>query len=434
MANASVISCEIAVESSFGSLDPSTSRPYDTGLVFESMEMLREGLIYWGEPLVDMREGETRSAVYNPVPEPITMRNCADGSYYEHMEGDITLTVKLRSLGPGVVFTDVEDLLPIKLARSGMNFVASPAAAADTLGAQGGATVNFFEAATAASYEIGHMISIPINGSLEHSWITNNDGGDVTCSPAFSRAPVVGDKVHFSDALYIDPSMTIGPSVALRMTTSKGKVTAYGCNAAVIKFFTVNDQMSMEVTLKSAHIEIAHGSYSPVTPKVSTGGAFPALTGSYSVYSGVLTGSAPESSSRAVMPMLRDSVAVTITNTLVGTGYTGGLLSTGGWEVTDAKQSVEFTVRDPLTAFDSMLWALEQRGVFFGMSPCYVGMGMGIAVPGATTAKNLSKRTFADDQEQQAFELMPGLFAGDGLGVGDDSLKNCPLKICFVKN
>ena len=429
MASQHIISVEVVQESSFGSIDSSTGRPSASAYaaLWKGVEMTRDGLVYHGEPILDMRDNETRSGPHLNPPEPATMYNCATGDAYQHRTGEITLNLKLRAVGDATAYTAPREMPWVQILESGME-LANATGTTDAVTAT--VDANNFTPTTLGDYDVGNLIAVSIDGRLEFSTVTAVSA-NITHSPAFSRSLAPGDTVRMCDTLVTANDLTVGSSVALRMTTTEGQELAFGCRMSAVTFSVENSQLTAEVTLQSAHVEDAHsGPYVPADTDFSDG-HLPHLLGSYAIYSDAITSAdaAPFEKSRTVLPVKRDSFTMTITNTLAEKGYSGSLLSTSDFEVADSVSSAEVMIQTPDTNLDDDLWDQVERSYMFGFAPCGVGEGLGIFIGAGHNVIDVSKRAFEDDIIQQSLSLRPGDYNGD-----DDSVTacNCDVKIGMV--
>lgn len=428
MATQHFISCEIASETSFGSLDASTGIPSTGTLTYKSIEMIKDGLVYWGDPQMDMRENETRTNAYMPTPEPVTMRNCSTGAYQQHRTGEITIDFKLRTIGDGTEYVTA-DLIPWVMAlNTAMAYSAPSAVAIDTV--ISGTNVNKFEPTLVGAYEIGKMIAVSIGNQLETAWVTDVGVDYVEVHPAFSRTLIAGDIVRFASVLYQDSQLTRGNSVAFRLQTTESRVYAFGCRANKIDFKVSQKQLTASITFKCAHIrDDRSGTPSPVAVDYADG-TIPHLLGSYAIYSDIVDNSViPATGSRNVMAIEPDTFNLSIENTMASTGYSGGLLESVDYEATDVKSSMEFVLGTPVAALDTMLWNREARGFFINFGPCGEGSGIGIAMFAGTAVADISKREFSDGIIKQKIMLRSGEYSQDNDST--DSA-NTPLRIGLV--
>jgi hypothetical protein len=391
--------------------------------------MPRDGLIYWGDPIVDMRDAETRAGAYMPTPEPVSMRNCRTGVYYQHRTGEIALKVKLRGIGDASAYGSNAALPWVIAMASGMAYAASSAGNTDAVDA--GVDANTFTPTTSASFKVGLPIAVSIAGHIEIAWVTNVAAGDVTVTPAFSRTLINGDIVMFGDMLYQDDTLSRGASVALRMQTTEGICYAFGCRATKIELASEQRQAVATITLKAAHIrDDRSGSPAPVAVDYADG-ALPHLIGSYAIYGGVVdnTAAPPAASSRTVMAIEPDSFKCTVENAMAPTGYTGSILESAEYEATDVKVDMEFVLRTPATDLDAMLWQRQARGMFVNFGPCGPGNGIGIAMFAASATADASKREFTDGLVMQKVMVRTGEFKGDTSSLDGG---NTPFRIAII--
>lgn len=445
MATTSFISCGLALENNtrtaansggFGNIDPLTGIPtWDAvgaspALAFKTIEMLRSALVTWGTPNLDMREDETRSGPHDPVPDPITMRDCTTGKAIQHLTGDISLKMRMRGLGSAAAYA-TNKLMPwVQAMNSGMAlFENSGAAAVDTLAAAA-LTANTFTAATPASYKVGGMLVVKIAGHYEVSWVTKIATAVITHTPAFSVQLETGHVVQFADSLYISNTLATGDSVALQLITLESKTYAFGCRMKSAKIVLNEKQPMLEIVLQSAHIRIERAASTPL-PTDKSNGAVPLLIGSYTLYTSVVDGTVPEEGSRTVPSIDVDSLVISIENTLAPTGYTGDLIETTDWEVVDSKATCEFTLGTPDATLDDMVWNEESRGFHFGHGPCGVGNGFGVGFMSANATIDTKQRDISGDTIRQKFMLRSDLYAGDD---STDAQANVSFKLGLTKH
>jgi hypothetical protein len=169
-------SLSIATESSFGSLNPLTGLPAQSGLAFTSIPCERDPIVIAGEPIVSERN-DARDGSYFVPSEPDTV--WSGGSRVRRRTGQIVCRVDLTTVG-----TASADYSANYLGRLlGAGFKTKiPSVASDSVTA---VDVNSYTPTSGpAIADIGTLISTTLNGRAEYSAMTDNDdGGDVKMSP-----------------------------------------------------------------------------------------------------------------------------------------------------------------------------------------------------------------------------------------------------------
>ena len=221
-------SLSIVGESSFGSLG-TDGVPSPSGLTFISIPCERDPIVVPGEAPVSERT-EARDGPHGLPPELDT--TTVGGTRQQRRTGSLSVRCDFTTLGSSAANYDAT-ALGLLLGAGFSRTI--PGAASDTVTAP--ASDNRFTPTAAASFKLGGLIGIELDGRAEYAHVTSvNAGGsgDIGYSPELSRAlnATAPDVVRLLETWFVargSNSGSVNSSVAFRVDGVGVRSYAFGC-------------------------------------------------------------------------------------------------------------------------------------------------------------------------------------------------------------
>lgn len=428
----------VAAESSFGSVDATAARDFDTttiaGLTAYPMRVLRAS---WNtaagalrQVVLDQQEISTRGG----TPAPIVESAVAVGAQTKRLVGEISVDVELRGFGANApASTGLGIMLSSGLAHS----LVTPGTTATVTYA----TVNTFTVGGGdlAEFVAGRCVFVEqADGTDRLCKVTNVNGGTSTITTleahGYSGAgtftvrqahmwypPTDGSADGASLVLQFAPRdaafvyVAVGARLSGFSTKLQGKVVV-----GTLKF-TVPDgfyQSSAIITVPAKMLPLGVTGTTPLRTLVS-----PVLV--TQDHSG---SSVPYSGTAAALPVRDWSADVAVA--LEPTPDQGTRSGISGYSVAEAMCGGSFTVNAPTSGVDwrEQLRAQESRAVgLTAAGSVDAGNGFGIWI-GSADATEDPGITFEDSRRSQAVTFRAGDYGGDAAGA---DYANAPFAICF---
>ncbi len=404
-------SLSIATESSFGSLNPLTGLPAQSGLAFTSIPCERDPIVIAGEPIVSERN-DARDGSYFVPSEPDTV--WSDGSRVRRRTGQIVCRVDLTTVG-----TASADYTANYLGRLlGAGFKTKiPSVASDSVTA---VDVNSYTPTSGpAIADIGTLISTTLNGRAEYSAMTDNDdGGDVKMSPALSATGYTA--VRGLQTWYTPSRTSTGDfesSVAFRIEGVDFLTMAYGCVLESMNITLDNGRLMAEFTYQAAYITDDHASATgPVEPAYNSGAA-PLFRGAYVVVSSTAPSSLTNATSADALGRIdldAEDFSLTYTNTLTPLSHSNSILAMSGMEISDVSVELSLTLSTVNTTIKDDFFNRLVRQVLVGTGPQGDGQGCAIMLPaGMLTVDPNVYDVSGNDIVRQQLTYQQSRYAGD---------------------
>lgn len=424
-------SLSISVESSFGSLDPTTGLPSQSGLSFTSIPCERDPIVIAGEPVVSERN-DARDGSYFVPAEPDTV--WASGSRVRRRTGSIVCRVDLTTIGTAAD-NYTTNYLGLLLGAGLKTKV--PSVISDTVTS---VDENIYTPTSApAITDIGTLISTSIAGRAEYSAITDNDNGsgNVVLSPALSDdgyTSIRGLQTWYT------PSRTdtgdFESSVAFRIEGVNFLTLAYGCVLESMNITLDNGRLMAELTYQAAYITDDHASATgPIEPSYNTGAA-PLFRGAYAVVSDASPTSLTNATSADSLGRIAldcEDFSLTYTNTLTPLGHSNSILAMSGMEISDVVVELSMTVSTVNTTIKDDFFNRTVRQVLIGTGPQGDGQGCAIMIPAAMLTNDPNVYDISgNDIVRQQLTYQQSRYAGDfGTSAYEANAGNSPFRIAL---
>ena len=425
-------SLSIVAESSFGSLG-TDGVPSPSGLTFISIPCERDPIVVPGEAPVSERT-EARDGPHGLPPELDT--TSVGGTRQQRRTGSLSVRCDFTTLGSSAANYDATALgllLGAGLSRT------IPGAASDTVTAP--ASDNRFTPTAAASFKLGGLIGIELDGRAEYAHVTSvNAGGsgDIGYSPELSRAlnATAPDVVRLLETWFIargSNSGSVNSSVAFRVDGVGVRSYAFGCKLESLNITIDGGRLMGDFVFQAAHIYDDHGSASgPIEPTTLTGST-PHFRSCYLRLSSTASTSrttvaGPTGDELDKIDLAVSEFDLTITNTLTPVGSSSSLIGMSDMEVSDAVVECNITVDTPNTAIANDFRDGVIRSLLIGSGPVGVGQGMALNVPGAYLTVDPQIRQIDGEIVQQRLTYSASRFGGDG---GSTDAANSPFRLAL---
>ena len=413
----------VAVESSFGSLAPSTGLPEKT-LIYESMPVERDPVVIYGEVIASERN-DTRDGPYGMPPEPDTVYS--SGSRVQRRTGSVELRLDLTSVGAGVANYDSNYLG--KLLGGGF-LTAKHSVTTDTASAV--SDVNTFTpSTTSTNYAIGNLIGVDYNGRAEYSAVTANDvSGEVTISPAVSNTSAISSVIQMLQTWYPSRTGTTTHSLSFRVDGVNFRTFVWGAVLESIAISLDNGRLMADLVYQAACIQDDHASFSgPIEPVYNSGA--PALfRGAYVVVSTTAPTSRTDATTGDTLARRAldcESFTFTITNTLTPKGRSNSILAMSGMDVSDVNVECSLILSTVDTTLNDDYYNRQLRQVLIGTGPVGNGLGCALMIPAGYLTTDPSKYDVSgNDIVRQTLNYAQSRFGGD---VSNSGAGNSPVRI-----
>jgi len=421
-------SLSVAVESSFGSLSSLTGAPSATGLSFISIPCERDPIVVPGEPPVSERT-EARDGPHGLPPELDT--TYIAGTKQQRRTGTVTVRCDFTTLGTG---SNYAGTALGRLLSAGFS-TTIPGAENDAVSAAVG--TNEYTPTTLASYKLGGLFGIEINGRAEYAHVTSKNGsgtGNIGYSPALSRDLTTSDTVRLLQTWFTakgDNSGSVANSLAFRVDGVGVLSYAFGCKLESLSISIDGGRLMGDFVFQAAHIEDDHGNATgPVEPQ-TTDGATPHFRSCYVLLSDAASTSRTDigtdnGDEHGRIALSVSEFSATITNTLTPIGQSSSLIGMSDMEVSDQTVEVSLTVDSPNTTINNDFRDAVVRDLLVGTGPVGDGQGMALNVPGAYLTVDPQIRVIDGEIVQQSLTYAASRFGGDA-GTGDAG--GTPLRI-----
>ena len=424
-------SLSIAVETTFGSLSPTTGLPSNSGLTYISIPCERDPIIIAGEPVASERN-DARDGSYFVPPEPDTVYS--SGSRVRRRTGQIVCRVDLTTIGTAAD-TYAANYLGLLLGAGFKTKI--PSVLTDSVTAVDANT--YTPTSAPAIADIGTLVSSTINGRAEYSAITDNDtgSGNVSISPALSTSTYTA--LRGLQTWYTPSRSDTGSyedSVAFRIDGVNFRTEAFGCVMESLNISLDNGRLMAEFTFQCAYITDDHSAATgPVEPAYNTGAA-PLFRGSYVV----LSSTSPSSLTNATAgdTLARTAVdcedfSLTYTNTLTPLGHSNSILAMSNMDISDVSVELSLTLSTVNTTIADDYFNRTVRQVIVGTGPQGDGQGCAIMLPAAQLTTDPSAYDVSgNDIVRQQLTYQQSRYAGDfSTAAYEANAGNSPFRIAL---
>lgn len=424
-------SLSIAVESLFGSLDPTTGLPSNSGLTYISIPCERDPIIIPGEPVASERN-DARDGSYFVPPEPDTVYS--GGSRVRRRTGQIVCRVDLTTIG-AAADTYAANYLGLLLGAGFKTKV--PSVLSDSVTAVDANT--YTPGSAPAVADIGTLISTTLVGRAEYSAITDNAdaSSDVTISPAFSANSY--NAVRGLQTWYTPSRTSTGSydnSVAFRVDGVDFRSEAFGCVMESMNISLDSGRLMAEFTFQCAYITDDHGNASgPIEPSYNTGAA-PLFRGSYVVLSSASPSSLVNATAGDKLGRIAvdcEEFSLSYTNTLTPLGHSNSILAMSNMDISDVVVELSLTLSSPNTTIANDYFNRTVRQVLVGTGPQGDGQGCAIMLPAAMLTGDPSAYDVSgNDIVRQQLTYQQSRYAGDFSTLAyEDNAGNSPFRIAL---
>ena len=417
-------SLSVVVETTFGSIDPSTGLP-DKTLSYVSIPCERDPIIIPGEPVVSERN-DARDGNYMLPPEPDTVYS--SGSRVRRRTGQVVCRVDLTTIGSAADNYNSNYLG--YLLGAGLK-TQNPSITNDSVT---GVTVNSYTPNTAlAGGDVGTLISTSLNGRAEYSAITDDADGssNVTISPAFSASSF--STVRNLQTWYLPGRTATGErehSLSFRIDGVNFRSFAFGCVLESMSITLDNGRLMAELTYQAALIQDDHGNaVGPIEPTYNSGApAF--FRGAYVVASSTSPTSLTNASTGDTLGRLAldaEDFSLTLTNTLTPMGHSNSILAMSDMEISDVVVELSLTLSSVNTTIKDDFFNRTVRQILVGTGPQGDGLGCAIMLPAAQlTVDPNAYDVSGNDIVRQQLTYQQSRFGGD---VVETNAANSPFRI-----
>ena len=417
-------SLSVVVETTFGSIVPSTGLP-DNTLSYVSIPCERDPIIIPGEPVVSERN-DARDGNYMLPPEPDTV--WSGSNRVRRRTGQVVCRVDLTTVGSSAD-TYAANYLGYLLGAGLKTKV--PSVLTDSVTA---VDVNTYTPTSApAEADVGTLISTSLNGRAEYSAITDNAdaSSDVTISPAFSASSY--SSVRGLQTWYIPGRTATGErehSLSFRIDGVNFRSFAYGCVLESMNITLDNGRLMAELTYQAALIQDDHGNaVGPIEPTYNSGApAF--FRGAYVVASSTSPTSLTNASTGDTLARLAldaEDFSLTLTNTLTPMGHSNSILAMSDMEISDVVVELSLTLSTVNTTIKDDFFNRTVRQILVGTGPQGDGLGCAIMLPAAMlTVDPNAYDVSGNDIVCQQLTYQQSRFGGD---VVETNAANSPFRI-----
>lgn len=426
-------SLSVAIETPFGSIDPSTGLPDNSGLTYVSIPCERDPIIIYGDPVVSERS-DARDGTYGLPPEPDTV--WSGGYRVRRRTGQVTLRLDLTTIGAsGTNYDFGGGYLGALL---GAGFQSSiPSYGSDNITAI--TNVNTFTPTDNTKYDNGRLIGVSLNGRAEYSAVTDSDvSGDVTVSPAFSSAFTGTPTALLMQTWFPPQRAALGDtrySVSFKVEGVDFLSYAYGCKLESLSLSLDNGRVMADLTYQAALIQDDHGSASGPAEPAYNSGAPCFFRGSYVVVSSTSPTSLTDATTGDTLARTAldcEDFTLTVTNTLTPKGHSNSILAMSDMEVSDVDVELSLTLSSPNTNLNSDFFNRTCRQVLVGFGPLALGQGGAFMLPAAYLTADPSKYDVSgNDIVRQTLTYKASRFGGD-VNDGQTSY-NTPFRLALVR-
>ena len=417
-------SLSVVVETTFGSIVPSTGLP-DNTLSYVSIPCERDPIIIPGEPVVSERN-DARDGNYMLPPEPDTVYS--SGSRVRRRTGQVVCRVDLTTVGTSAnAYTSnyLGQLLGAGLKTQ------IPSVASDSVTAVDGNT--YTPGSAPAEADVGTLISTSLSGRAEYSAITDNAdaSSDVTISPAFSASSY--SSVRGLQTWYLPGRTATGErehSLSFRIDGVNFRSFAYGCVLESMNITLDNGRLMAELTYQAALIQDDHSNaVGPIEPTYNSGApAF--FRGAYVVASSTSPTSLTNASTGDTLGRLAldaEDFSLTLTNTLTPMGHSNSIIAMSDMEISDVVVELTLTLSTVNTTIKDDFFNRTVRQILVGTGPQGDGLGCAIMLPAAmlTVDPNVYDVS-GNDIVRQQLTYQQSRFGGD---VAETNAANSPFRL-----
>jgi len=419
-------SLSVVVETTFGSIDPSTGLP-DKTLSYVSIPCERDPIIIPGEPVVSERN-DARDGNYMLPPEPDTVYS--SGSRVRRRTGQVVCRVDLTTVGSSAD-TYAANYLGYLLGAGLKTKV--PSVLADSVTAVDANTYTPTAGSEPAEADVGTLISTSLSGRAEYSAITDNAdaSSDVTISPAFSASSY--SSVRGLQTWYIPGRTNTGErehSLSFRIDGVNFRSFAFGCVLESMNITLDNGRLMAELTYQAALIQDDHGNaVGPIEPTYNSGApAF--FRGAYVVASSTSPTSLTNASTGDTLGRLAldaEDFSLTLTNTLTPMGHSNSILAMSDMEISDVVVELSLTLSTVNTTIKDDFFNRTVRQILVGTGPQGDGLGCAIMLPAAQlTVDPNAYDVSGNDIVRQQLTYQQSRFGGD---VVETNAANSPFRL-----
>lgn len=417
MSTSHIKSLSIAVESSFGSISPTTGDPDVSGLTFVSMECDRAPIITYGEPPVNERM-EARAGPYNLPPEPDTSGTTP------RRTGTFTIERVYPFIGTRSAFANIAAMPRHKLLNSVMKTTAAPSALGDTVSS--GVSATEFEAGSVANYAEGIGVAVAIAGRGEYSFVTDVGASNIKVSPAFSDTLAGAEDMRICQTYCVANDLSgYGSSLAFIAQGVGWRTVMTGCRAESCAISREKNMIREVWTVRFAHAFDENGSASVANPVVADGNVAHMLDCYTVVTDATVNGvSAPAESGRDTIAV--DDFSATLTWTLSPKGFSENITTMSDLEVTDFNAEINIIASSACSSLSqSTFYNKQMHGLVIPFGAVSVGNGGCMYLPAAALQNDPNVRDFGADAQRFIYNFKQG-----GPFTGDDST-TAPAGTCF---
>jgi len=417
-------SLSVVVETTFGSIVPSTGLP-DNTLSYVSIPCERDPIIIPGEPVVSERN-DARDGNYMLPPEPDTV--WSGSNRVRRRTGQVVCRVDLTTVGSSAD-TYAANYLGYLLGAGLKTQV--PSVLTDSVTA---VDVNTYTPTSApAEADVGTLISTSLSGRAEYSAITDNAdaSSDVTISPAFSASSY--SSVRGLQTWYIPGRTNTGErehSLSFRIDGVNFRSFAYGCVLESMNITLDNGRLMAELTYQAALIQDDHGNaVGPIEPTYNSGApAF--FRGAYVVASSTSPTSLTNATTGDTLGRLAldaEDFSLTLTNTLTPMGHSNSILAMSDMEISDVVVELSLTLSTVNTTIKDDFFNRTVRQILVGTGPQGDGLGCAIMLPAAQlTVDPNAYDVSGNDIVRQQLTYQQSRFGGD---VVETNAANSPFRL-----
>lgn len=412
MSTTALRSCEVALETIYGSPVAATGVPGVAGLTFQGLECDRADLVLAGDkPVNAINRAQTRMG---EIPAEVDSVWSA-GTKVAKRAGTLTLTCPLRGMGTGAVFGSNAAMPLYQLLNT---CLAANNAAAATLTPSNAVAVSTTSFETTGTALVGQMFGVVINGKLEIAAITRVNAGAgalgadiITYSPATSVALVSTHTLRQGTTFSAPLPGTVGNSVAIALNGDGWRCVAYGCRATTVAVVLDGRRVSLRLTIQTPFVADDHSGAALVNPLIADG-----LWGHFGLCDPVYTASvnavvAPAALARNLLNIGAFELEYGVTLAPKGTSHTA--VGATDAEVTSWTAKIAASLATPVSGLNRDLDDGVKRSIAIPVGPGTQGSCYGFYIPAAVQRLDASKYDLAGELVQQKLEWGAGHWAGD---------------------
>ena len=443
MATKHIVSAEVGVETSFGSVAAATGVPAVGAIVFYGAEITdRSAILQPGEPILTDQNAVARDGLYEMPAEPASLQ-ASDGSWYKRKNATFTLTFPCRGIGDGTVF-DAFSKMPLwNCILTGLQEAALAAPDTDIVQTADTATSHTCDDATGLSDDIaGAMIKTVTNGRTEFAGITDVTGEVIKYSPALTAPLTLADVVYpMRQAVIPQKGVPSTQSIIVKLNGIGWKSTCFGCKATKVNWIYTAEtgRLDMSIEMMSPYVEYENTTDDTVPALYADGGVCHHLNAYLRISDTAGTRSTPIAApaEEAATTYCLDEFSASLTITRSPNKCGSSILGMSDNEAVDYKMECNMVLGTTNTAFDDALWDGDMHSMIVGFNSGALpalpdtsnqsGEGAAFYIPAAKLSSDPEKRDTGKDHLRTALNVGIGYWNGDS----DEATATVPVDALF---